>query len=277
MATGSPTGDVDYPPLRPDELSDTLVRPGGLWREVRVVQHTTSTNADLAAGAAGAAEGVVRVAEFQSAGRGRLDRGWQAPARAALTFSVLLTPQSVAPTRWPWLPLLTGVAVVDALADVLPRGDAAGLKWPNDVLLGDRKLAGILAERVGEALVLGVGLNVAQRAHELPIDTATSLAVAGARSTDRTALLVALLERIEVEYLAWRDAGGDVVGSGHVERYRQRCVTLGQRVRVHLPGDDVLYGTAGDVTAAGSLVVRTDAGVDRELAAGDVVHLRPAS
>ena len=121
------------------------------------------------------------VAEHQTAGRGRLDRSWETPPRAALTFSVLLRP-SVGPEQWPWLPLLTGYAVGTALRDA---GFDAGVKWPNDVLIGDLKVAGILVERVdtptGPAAVLGVGLNVSTTAEELPVPTATSLALAARR------------------------------------------------------------------------------------------------
>ncbi|MQA02756.1 MAG: biotin--[acetyl-CoA-carboxylase] ligase [Streptosporangiales bacterium] len=260
-------------PLRADELTAAIVRGGALWRAVRVTPSTASTSADLAAVAGTEAEGLIQVAEFQERGRGRLDRTWQAPPRSALTFSVLLAPADVAVDRWPWLPLLAGVAAVDALADVLPQG--AGLKWPNDVLVGDRKVAGILAERVGGALVLGMGLNVSLRADELPVDTATSLLLAGAADVDRTALLAALLDRLAAEYVAWRRAAGDATASGLLDRYRQRCVTLGRAVRVQLPGDQVLDGTAIDVAPSGALLVTDPAGSEHELAAGDVVHVRP--
>src|SRR6185436_16421062 len=124
-------------------------------------------------------EGLVVVAEHQTAGRGRLDRTWQTPARAALTVSVLLRPRTAA-GDWPWFPLLAGCAAALALRRL---GALVELKWPNDVLLGDAKLAGILTERVDTApepaLVLGIGINVGMTSDELPVETATSLAVAG--------------------------------------------------------------------------------------------------
>lgn len=133
-----------------------------------MVPQTGSTNADLLEAArAGAAEGLVLVAEEQTAGRGRLGRTWSAPAGAALTFSVLLRPAGVPPTRLGWLPLLTGVAVAAAVR--AETGVPASLKWPNDVLVGERKLAGILAEAHSDAVVVGVGLNVTLSRAELPV------------------------------------------------------------------------------------------------------------
>src|ERR1039458_8162031 len=159
------------PPLDAAALNARLVRPGGLWREIRVTGETGSTNADLLAEArAGAAEGLVLVAETQTAGRGRLDRSWSSPPRAALTVSVLLRPVAVPPAARAWLPLLTGIAVAAALR--ARAGVTAGLKWPNDVLVADRKIAGILAEAHGDAIVAGVGLNVTLTGAELPVPAA---------------------------------------------------------------------------------------------------------
>ncbi len=234
-----------------------------------------STNALVADRArAGAAAGLVVVAEHQTAGRGRLDRTWTTPARAALTFSVLLRP-AVQATAWPWLPLLTGVAVVSALrATGTP---AAALKWPNDVLLGTRKTAGLLVERVetgeGPAAVLGIGLNVSLTRAELPVEVATSIWEEGAE-VDRTDLLVATLGALRREYDAWVAAGGDAERCGLAASYTDVCTTLGQGVRVDLPGGDVLMGTAVRIARGGGLVVAT-AGGEVTVGAGDVVHVRP--
>src|SRR5262245_33528909 len=137
----SPYADLSRPPLQAAPLRRALV--GRLWTDVRVVTETGSTNADLVAAArTGAAEGLVLVAESQTAGRGRFDRVWQAPPRSSLTLSVLLRP-SVSPARLGWLPLLTGVALAESVGRIAVV-DAA-LKWPNDLLLdGRRKVAGIL-------------------------------------------------------------------------------------------------------------------------------------
>ena len=148
-------------------VSAGLVRPGSLWRAVRVVAETGSSNADLlAAAGAGAAEGTVLVAEAQTMGRGRLGRRWASPPRAGLTFSVLLRPAGVPAALLGWLPLLAGVAAAAAVSAVAAVD--ATLKWPNDVLAGEQKLGGILAERAGTAVVVGIGINVWQARADLP-------------------------------------------------------------------------------------------------------------
>ncbi|MGH3329149.1 MAG: biotin--[acetyl-CoA-carboxylase] ligase [Streptomycetales bacterium] len=252
----------------------SAARGGGrqLWREVRVVAETGSTNADLAELARGGApEGVVRVAELQTAGRGRLGRSWTAPPRSALTFSVLLRPRGVPSVWWSWAPLLAGVAAATATARVTDL--SVQLKWPNDVLVRGRKVAGVLVERVDGALVVGVGLNVSLHADELPTDGATSLLLEGAGSIDRAALLVGVLDDLAHQYGAWCEAGGDAPRSGLRSAYRTRCATIGRAVSVALPGGETLHGEAVDVDAGGRLVVRNACG-DRVVGAGEVVHLR---
>jgi BirA family biotin operon repressor/biotin-[acetyl-CoA-carboxylase] ligase len=273
--------DLDRPPLNAVALRRGLVREGGLWREVEVVQRTGSTNSDLVAlaEAGKAGEGSVLVAEEQTAGRGRLDRQWTAPARSGLFFSVLLTPSEVPVARWGWLPLLTGVAVATGLARA--AGVDTSLKWPNDVLVtvGDeeRKTGGILAERAGDhGVVVGVGINVTLRENELPVPTAGSVALAGAVSTDRDPLLRAALRSLEEWYRRWRDAGGDPAESGLQETYAAGCATLGRTVRAELPGDRSITGEAVAVDGDGRLVIATEEGVQEPVGAGDIVHLRPA-
>lgn len=247
------------PPLDVDRLA-----PLG----VEVVAEAGSTNALVADRArAGGAEGLVLVTEHQTAGRGRLDRTWDTPARAALTFSLLLRPARPA-AEWPWLPLLAGVAVVGALRE---HGVPADLKWPNDVLLEGRKTAGILAERVdtpsGAAAVVGIGLNVTSTAEELPVRTATSVSLATGSAPDRTALLQSLVTRLRGQYAAWSADGGPALRPA----YLGLCTTLGREVRVALPDGSELAGRATDVDAEGRLVV-----AGTPVAAGDVVHVRPA-
>ncbi|MFI8213944.1 biotin--[acetyl-CoA-carboxylase] ligase [Streptomyces werraensis] len=276
--------DLDRPPLNAAAVRRALVREGSLWREVDVVQRTGSTNSDLVARAAaggGLREGVVLVAEEQSAARGRLDRKWVAPARSGLFFSVSLRPgdAGVPMERWGWLPLLTGVAVATGLARA--GGVDTALKWPNDVLVTvggeERKAGGILAEAAGDGgVVVGVGVNVSLRADELPVPTAGSLALAGAVSTDRDPLLRAVLRGLEEWYGRWRAAGGDAGACGLQEAYAAGCATLGRRVRAELPGDRALVGEAVAVDGDGRLVLATEAGVQEPVGAGDIVHLRAA-
>lgn len=291
----SPYTDLDRPPLSAARLERALVGPDGPWTGIRVVASTGSTNVDVAAeAAAGAPEGLVLVAERQEAGRGRLGRVWTSPARAGLHVSVLLRPgrpdgdrPAVPATRYGWVPLLAGVALVGTVRRL--AAVEAALKWPNDLLVAPagerptRKCAGILAEAVPDpegsapAVVLGIGLNVSLRADELPRADATSLALAGARLTDRDPLLRGLLRDLASWYERFRAAAGDPVGSGLLAGYREACATLGRTVRVELPDDTTLTGTASDVDADGRLVVTPAGGVPVPLAAGDVTHVRPAS
>ncbi|MFG2541273.1 biotin--[acetyl-CoA-carboxylase] ligase [Streptomyces sp. NPDC048594] len=282
-ASGSPNNrwsDLDRPPLNGTALRRALVRQGGLWRQVDVVQRTGSTNSDLVARAADEelGEGAVLVAEEQTAARGRLDRQWTAPPRSGLFFSVLLRPTEVPVARWGWLPLLTGVAVATGLSRV--AGVDTALKWPNDLLVtvGDeeRKAGGILAERAGDGVVVGVGVNVTLRADELPVPQAGSLALAGAASTDRDPLLRGVLRSLEDWYGRWRSAEGDPLASGLQETYAAGCATLGRVVRAELPGDRSLVGEAVAVDGDGRLVLATGAGVQEPVGAGDIVHLRSA-
>lgn len=258
------------------DLARLVAALGARWQQVEVVADTGSTNADLAARAAALPDRTLLAAEHQNAGRGRFDRVWQSPPGAGLTFSVLVRPQ-VPVARWGWLPLLTGVAVAEAL-DAW-AGVAAALKWPNDVLADGRKLAGILAQTADDSAVVGVGLNVSTTADELPVDTATSLVLAGGDAdvvADRTGLLVAIAERLDARVAQWDDHLGDAEACGLAAAYRERCDTLGREVRVSVGGGTTLVGEARAVDADGHLVVVTADGAEHVVSAGDVEHVRPA-
>jgi BirA family transcriptional regulator, biotin operon repressor / biotin---[acetyl-CoA-carboxylase] ligase len=242
--------------------------------DVRVLEITGSTNADLVAEArAGAPAGLVLVAERQSAGRGRQGRVWASPAGDGLTFSLLLRPAVPAP-RLGWLPLLAGLAVVDALAETC--GLAARLKWPNDVLVDGRKVAGLLAEAVPgaggpPAVVLGVGLNVTTAQDDLP-PGATSLDLALRPSRRpvprREHLLAAFLRALTARQAGWAAGAADDATAA----YTAASATLGQLVRLELPAGGSVIGLASALDADGRLVVDGHA-----YSAGDVVHLRPAA
>lgn len=160
-------------------------------------------------------------------------------------MSMLLRP-TVPRERLGWLPILVGVSVASTLSRI--AGTQAGLKWPNDLQVeidgAERKLGGILTELTGEAVVVGLGLNVSLRAEELPVPTAASLALAGAEVTDRATLLRALLREFAELYGDWQEAHGDPQASGLLPAYTARCTTLGRQVRVQLPGDRELLGEA---------------------------------
>ncbi len=266
-------------PLDAARLTRAVLRPGGLWQAVEVADRTGSTNADLLARAlAGAPEGVVLAAEEQSAGRGRMGRTWVAPPRAALTFSLLVRPAAVPPSRRGWLTLLAGVAVASAVTAV--TGVQTQLKWPNDVLAGPAKLGGILAEAAGDAVVVGVGLNVSAEPGELPppgpgalAATSLRIAAAPAPALAREPLLIAILAEFERWYQAWCRAGGDPERCGLRAGYLELSGTIGRRVRAERPGGQ-LSGLAVGVDPDGRLLVRASSGTVVPVAAGDVVHLR---
>jgi BirA family biotin operon repressor/biotin-[acetyl-CoA-carboxylase] ligase len=265
----------DLPPLDAVALRRALLGPGLLWHGLDVVERTGSTNADLLARAAAGADiaGAVLIAEQQTAGRGRSGRVWSSP-RAQLTMSVGVDGADVPPDAWGWLPLATGVAVVDTVAAV--AGVDAGLKWPNDVLVNGRKLAGILTE-VAPAqrfIVVGIGLNVALRDDEVPDApdaNATSLGTLGGQPPDRTRLVIELLEQLARRFADWHAANG--ADSGLIADYRTRSVTIGSAVRAILPGGREVLGVARSVDEQGRLHIDSEAG-SVAVSAGDVVHLR---
>jgi len=256
-------------PLDREALHEALVTPGMPWSGVHVHPSLGSTNAEAAR--LGRPFHVV-VTDHQQAGRGRLGRTWETPAHTSLTLSVLLpAPDS----GRGWLPLVTGLAVRDAVAQV--AGLEATLKWPNDVLLPadeDRKVCGILCELQPGGIVVGIGLNVDQTRDELPVDTATSLRLAGAAGVRREDLAVAVLTGLARRHA---DLGGDAAArSAAHAAYRSACRTIGRDVDLHVTGGEVRRVRALGVDDEGRLVV-TDGSGEYAVAAGDVVHVRPAA
>jgi len=270
------------------------VLEGTRFADVRWVAETGSTNADvLALARDGKPEGIVCVADHQTAGRGRRGRTWTAPPDASLLLTVLLRPPAPVSGATTMVAAVAAAEAVEQVAGVAPR-----LKWPNDLVwpgdgsAPDRKLAGILAEADWPAashiaggwaepgphdravVAVGVGLNV-QWPVELPADfsvTATAVNHIAGRDIDREDLLIAFLQRLDVHY-ATLVSGRD--REPVQQQWRSRSATLGRRVRVDLGPDDI-EGVAADITADGHLVVVTDEGQRKVLAVGDVVHLRAA-
>ncbi|MFF0542760.1 biotin--[acetyl-CoA-carboxylase] ligase [Nocardia thailandica] len=265
---------MDRPPLDAELLRRNLGATTPVFYDrIDVVASTGSTNADLIARATADphADRQALLAETQEHGRGRHARTWVSPRNAQIALSVLVRLPGIAPDALGWLPLLTGVAVVDAL-----RGSAgvdAVLKWPNDVLIGGRKVCGILAE-VAEpgprpAVVVGAGINVSLTEDELPVPHATSLLLAGATETDRTLLAESVLTAFGRWFTAWERAGWATADLAVA--YRERCATIGAEVRAELPGGSTLLGAATGVDDTGRLLIG-----DQAVSAGDVTHLRPA-
>jgi BirA family biotin operon repressor/biotin-[acetyl-CoA-carboxylase] ligase len=248
-------------------LADRLA--GTRFSAVRWVDEIDSTNRELLDEAREGVVGpAVLVADHQTAGRGRRDRRWLAPPGSSLLVSVLVRLQ-VAPDRLPLATAAAALATSDAVAEV--AGVEAGLKWPNDVVVGERKLAGVLAEAVGDTVVVGVGTNV-DWPGDLPpeiAETAVALNHLTDGAVDRADLLVAYLRALDRD-LESLEADG---GSALLGRYRDRCSTLTRQVRVDTDAG-VVEGIAVDLTGPGHLVVETTEGTRVEVATGDVVHAR---
>lgn len=251
----------------------------GLVARIEYVAQTGSTNADLSSLAMTDAEAwpdlSVLAAGSQTAGRGRAGRNWESPEGASLSVSILLRPSRVSVDRFGWLPILAGLAMTRAVAKLLPNKEVA-LKWPNDVLVEEQKISGVLSELLADSrsVVVGVGLNLTQQQAELPIPNATSLALQEATVSFEAALEAFLQEFVGL-YRDWVNHDGDADASGLRRGATAKCGSIGRRVRVLLPGDQQLEGKAIELDASGRLVVSVDDDPRLHIvAAGDIVHLR---
>lgn len=236
-----------------------------------MVDITGSTQNDLAIqireGDSG--DGDVLAAEFQSAGRGRMDRSFVAPPHSALLFSFFIKPLRDS-ADWGWLPLLAGQAVSAAIgshctlnADCMPE-----LKWPNDILMKEKKIAGILSERIdyrnGAGVIIGIGINVHLGEDELPVPTASALNLQGCGECNRDELLIAIL-RSFADYLERWESGD----TGLVREYHARSATIGRQIRIESPDGTLREAIAVGVDKSGALVLANG----ELLMVGDVVHL----
>lgn len=283
----------DRPPLDLNALSDEAFLSANGIPQLTVVESTGSTNADLLLGVTEDPRAwpdlSVLTAEYQSAARGRLDRRWEAPARSSVSVSIVLRPVNAEgrplPTQsYSWLSLLAALSLREALLET--AAVPAELKWPNDVLVRGRKIAGILAQLgpLGDGaappVVLGTGLNVTLTEAELPVPTATSLLLEDPATVDRTALLKSYLSRFATLYRSFCNADGDPTagmagGPSLHKRVEAVLTTLGKQVRAQLPGDHEIIGHASRLDDYGSLMVVDSAAHEHVVTAGDVVHLRP--
>lgn len=243
-----------------------LNRTRAVAGHLEVLPECASTNAELRSRADTRPHLSVLLTDTQTSGRGRLDRTWSTPAGTALAVSVLLRDLPGDADAWGWIPLAAGVAMTDAVAAQLPEHEV-GLKWPNDVLVDGRKICGILAEVAGDAVIVGTGINTAMTADQLPVPTATSFAALGVQVD---------ADRLLADYLTGLQHGIRSLGTDALhDDATARCLTLGQAVAVSLPDGTTLTGTAVRIASDGRLVV-DDGRSEHEVAAGDVVHVRPA-
>ena len=238
------------------------------------LEQTGSTNKDLLARAEGLPEFFVLATDFQTAGKGRMDRSWEASPGSSVMASILLRPQFTQSSGIGWLSLLTALAITKAISDL---GLAPKIKWPNDVLIAEKKVSGILAEVATDlsCLVIGFGINVNQSAQQLPVDTATSLSIESAAAVDRDQLLAAVIENIRTLYLELSSAGGDATDSGLRQAILELSATVGSQVSVEFPDGKKTFGLAKDIDETGRLVVETQHET-LSVSAGDVLHLRKA-
>jgi len=240
---------------------------------LEVLPEAGSTNDVLRERAGDLPDLAVLVTDNQTGGRGRLGREWVTPPGTALAISVLLKPVGLPSAAYGWFPLLAGLAMSRALGPLVPGG--VQVKWPNDVLIEGDKVCGILAELLPDlsGLIIGAGVNLAQTREQLPTETSTSLALAGADGVDADAVLSAYLIQLSTVYREFLAAGGDPIRSALRDEVVEACHTVGRSVRVQLPSGDDLLGTAAGIDEDGRLIVESDAG-RTAVAAGDVTHLR---
>lgn len=240
------------------------------------VPETGSTNQDLLAKAQSdnLPEFFTLVTEFQTAGRGRLDRKWQAAPGSSVMASVLLRPSFKEQSGIGWLSLMMAEAIKTALAEL---GVRSKIKWPNDVLVDGLKISGVLAEANSDlsALVIGFGINVNQTAEDLPTSSSTSLSLSEASSLDRDELLAQTLSHFRDLYMELTEADGNAMVSGLRERITRASSTVGQLVEVSFPDGTSVVGEAINIDESGRLQVRTS-GKTLTVSAGDVLHLRAA-
>ncbi len=232
------------------------------WR-VSVLDLTSSTQSELAdmVRENSAKSGDVIAAEFQTAGRGRMDRTFEAPKASALLFSLYITP-----TRdrgdWGFITHLAALTLQQVISvDLLSQ---VSLKWPNDILIGDAKVAGLLAQAAGEGIILGIGINVSMTEDELPVASATSLTIAGSSNLNRNLILSNFLMLFESNFKKWDE------GQDFIESYSRICSTIGQNVRVEVAGRESRTGKALTINQTGALILEDGF----EVNVGDVVHLR---
>lgn len=252
--------DAPRAPLDQVAISEKISQ---YWR-VKVVEVTGSTQEDLAVAVTinEAHSGDVIAAEYQSRGRGRLDRSFDAAPHSALMFSFYVEPKREK-SYWSFLTLLSGMAVKSAL-NSLDAEIPISIKWPNDLFIGTYKTAGLIAQTAGNGVVIGIGINVGMNESELPVPTATSLAINGFKSLDRNEILGAILNQFENLFTLW-DAGDDFV-----DQYIDASATVGTEVKATLPGGEIKRGLVRTIDHHGALIF--DDGV--VITAGDIVHLR---
>ena len=203
------------------------------------------------------------VAEFQSDGRGRVERKFDSPKHCGLLFSFYIEPNRDK-KDWGFISLLAGKVVAQTLQELAPQCEFK-TKWPNDVLVAGKKIAGLLVETHNSGVIIGIGINISTSQTELPVPTATSLFLESNQVFDRNLVLSKILNKFREVFITW-DGGGNFVNG-----YIASSATIGASVKVQLPGDKELTGKAIGISQSGTLILDGD----REVTVGDVIHLEP--
>lgn len=247
--------------VRLNESAMNTTLHGSYWRvstfeSIKSTQSELSTKKDLQ-------HGDVFVSEFQSAGKGRLDRKFDAVESSALLVSLYIEPK-VNKDLWSAFPLIAGISLLEALFQ-LDKNFQGSLKWPNDLLVNEKKVAGILVEAKNFGVIIGIGLNVSMQESELPVPLASSLSIENFLELDRNIILPEILRTITRMVDLWESGS-----KFPFDQYRKFCATIGKSVEISLPNGRSLRSTAMGITDLGELVLENG----EQLRIGDVIHLR---
>lgn len=236
-----------------DQTSIDEALKGGYW-SVRVVEKIDSTQTALKS--LNPSHGDVIVSNFQSAGRGRLDRTFEADAGSALLFSAYIEPRHDR-SEWGFIPLLVGLSVAEVL------GIEFYTKWPNDILSDLGKVGGILCETFSDGIVIGIGINVSMTQEQLPVPTASSILLTLGSAPDRNSLLPAILREVAFNLAEWEN------GEDLTDDYLDSSGTMGKRVAVNLPDGTSYEGIAAGISSNGELLLESG----QVVSVGDIIHL----
>ena len=247
---------VDLELLSSTAITGALSSP--YWR-VSVIEETSSTQTLLRE--SNPTPGSVIATEFQSAGRGRLDRTFDAPKSSALLFSFYIEPK-LEKDKFGFISLIAGLATAKSISE-LTKNNKFECKWPNDLLFDGKKVAGLLAEVYGDGIIVGIGINVSTLQAQLPVPTATSIFLATGQIVNRNNLLTKLLENFEGLLKAY-EAGEDLTSA-----YVSKCGTIGREVLATLPGGTEVRGIAIAIDSSGGLILDSGA----IITVGDLIHL----
>jgi BirA family biotin operon repressor/biotin-[acetyl-CoA-carboxylase] ligase len=252
--------DTPRAALNKDEITREISQ---YWR-VSVAEVTDSTQDDIAEAitSSRAQSGDVIVANYQRSGRGRLQRTFLAAPDTALTFSLYLTPHREK-SQWSFLPLLAGVAVAQSLNED-SSSEKVTLKWPNDLMINEKKVGGIISQAIGDGVAIGIGINISMTEEELPVEGATSLALHNFLQVNRNQILSSLLNTFEEIFKRWDQ------GISLRSHYSDLSSTIGSLIKAELPDGSAISGRALEISESGELVL--DNG--KHISVGDIIHLR---